>query len=336
VLVRLASQRAFMARVESLDESGRLFAEGIAAANMTGDPELIAHATLMSNAQAWMTGDLDEHLRVLRSADALMTESGSVAERGVALAWLATNALQRGDFAGALAYLAASERHARESGSAFQLWAAHRAAARDALAMGDTGKALGLAERSLQLARDIGARRLIGLSCTRLGDVLYEMGEHARSRSVLEDGLAVLDPETMSETIVETHWKLSRTCLAVGDVPSARTFARAAAANVAPTDRYSKVTTIAALAAVEAAEGDEGDADARYREALAEVGRTGYGALRADVERAYGSWLLARGRADDARRLLASARAFYADEATDRRRAELDELIARCDAVTVN
>jgi tetratricopeptide (TPR) repeat protein len=160
--------------------------------------------------------------------------------------------------------------------------------------------------------------------------VLYERAEYAKSRAVLEEGLRILDPETMSETIVETHWKLSRTCLAVGDIPSARTFARAAAANVAPTDRYSKVTTTAALGAVDAAEGNAAEAEAHYREALDAVGITGYRALRADLERSFGEFLLRQGRTDDARVLLLSARIFYANEATDRRRADLDVLLARC------
>lgn len=332
--MRLASQRAFMARVESLTASAQLFAEGIAAAAETGDPELMAHATLMSNAQPWMTGDLNEHFRVLDKADKLMTESGSVAERGVALAWLATNALQRGDFTAALSYLQSSERLAQASGSRFQLWAAYRSAARDALAMGDHEKALTAAETSLELAREVGARRLVGLSCARLGDVLYERGDLARSRAVLEEGLMVLDTETMRETVAETQWKISRTCLALGDVPSARTYAVAAAANVAPTDLYSKVTTRAALAAVDAADARWLEAERALREALKLVEGTGYGALAADVRRAFGAFLVAQGRAAEARPLLESARAFYASSDTQRRRAEIDDLLARCGAVT--
>ncbi len=333
VLVRLASQRAFMARVESLEASAKLFAEGIAAALETGDAELIAHATLMSNAQPWMTGDLDEHLRVLSRADALMSESGSVAERGLALAWLTTNALQRGDFTAALSYLQASERLAQASGSRFQLWAANRAGARDALAMGDREKALALAQSSLELAREVGARRLVGLSCARLGDVLYELGDLPRSRAVLEEGLAVLDPETMRETLAETQWKTSRTCLALGDVPSARTYAMAAAANVAPTDLYSQVTTRAALAAVEAADGRPSEAERGYREAKVLVATTGYRALAADVDRGFAAFLVAQRRGAEARPLLESARAFYASSDTPRLRAEIDELLARCDGV---
>jgi class 3 adenylate cyclase/tetratricopeptide (TPR) repeat protein len=333
VLVRLASQRAFMARTESLERSAELFAEGITAAQATGDVELIAHATLMSNAQPWMLGDMETHERVLREADTLMTASGSVAERGVALAWLTTNALQRGDFRGALILLDAAERLAEASGSRFQQWAARRAAARDALAMGETAKALEHAQASLALARDVGARRLVALSCARLGDVLYALGEHARSRAVLEEGLEVLDPETMRETVVETQWKLSRTCLALGDIDAARTHANAAAANVGATDLYSSVTTRAALAAVAAASGDIEVAESQYREAVALAARTGYRALTADVQRAFGAFLLERGRGAEARGLLGSARAFFATDIAGGRRAELDALLATADAL---
>jgi len=327
VFVRLASQRAFMARTESLESSAALFAEGIAAARITTDPELIAHAMLMSNAQSWMIGDLDEQLRILNEADALMTASGRVAERGIALAWLATNAMQRGDFVAATSYLGESEQLARASGSRFQLWAAHRAAARDALTVGELDEALGHAEAALKLAEEVGARRLVGLSHIRLGDVLYEMRDLQRSRSVLEQGLTVLDPQTMRETVAETNWKLSRTCLGLGDVSAARTYADAAVASAAPTDLFSLVTTGTALGAVQAAEGDVAAAERSFREALAIAERTGYRALATDVETALGSFLVARGRAAEGRPYLERARSFYSNGLTERRRSRIDDLL---------
>jgi class 3 adenylate cyclase/tetratricopeptide (TPR) repeat protein len=329
VLVRLASQRAFMARLESLETSGALFAEGIAAARAVGDPELLAHATLMSNAQPWMIGDLDEQRRVLNDADTLMTASGRTAERGVALAWLATNASQRGEFPAAVAYLERSEQLARASGSRFQQWAAARAAARDALVMGDRDRALALAEASLAYAKEVGARRIVALSQIRLGEVLYEAGDLARSRTVLEDALAALDPNTMSETLTEAQWKLSRTCLASRDIASARMYAEAAAAGVAKTDLYSTVTTRAALAAVRAASGDPAGAEALLRESLATADRTGYRALTADSALALGAFLVDQQRYAEARPLLERARSFYSDDLTRRRRGEIDRLLSR-------
>ncbi|HUQ16205.1 MAG TPA: adenylate/guanylate cyclase domain-containing protein [Candidatus Saccharimonadales bacterium] len=333
VFVRLASQRAFMARTESLESSAALFAEGIAAARITADPELIAHATLMSNAQSWMVGDLDEQLRILIEADTLMTASGRVAERGIALAWLATNAMQRGDFGGAISYLGESEQLARASGSRFQLWAAHRAAARDALTVGEPSDALVHAEAAVKLAAEVGARRLIGLSHVRLGDVLYEMGDLQRSRTVLEEGLGVLDPLTMRETVAETNWKLSRTCLGSADVASARIYADAAAASAAPTDLYSLVTTRTAIGAVQAAEGDVAGAEASFREALAIAERTGYRALSSDVETALGAFLVGQGRAAEARPYLVRAREFYSKGLTERRRLRIDALLGSAASV---
>lgn len=329
VLVRLASQRGFVARLESLDVSGALFAEGIAAAKATGDPELIAHAMLMSNAQSWMVGDLDEQRRLLTEADTLMTASGRTAERGVALAWLATNASQSGAFPSAVTYLEQAEQLARASGSRFQQWAAARAAARDALVMGQVDQALSLAKASLGFAKDIGARRPMALSHIRLGEVLYAAGDLSGSRAMLEEGHAVLDPHTMQETLVEASWKLSRTCLAMGDRAAARTYAEAAVAGVAKTDLYSAVTVRVALAAVCASEGDVAAAERLLREALTSAELTGYRALTTDACLALGVLLVSQRRYQEARPYLDRARSFFAGDLTSSRRAEIDTLLAR-------
>ena len=329
VLVRLASQRAFVARLESLDVSGALFAEGIAAAKATGDPELIAHAMLMSNAQSWMIGDLDEQRRLLSEADGLMTASGRTAERGVALAWLATNASQSGAFPSAVTYLEQSERLARASGSRFQQWAAARAAARDALVMGQVDHALTLAKSSLEFAKDIGARRPIALSHIRLGEVLFAAADLRGSRAMLEEGHAVLDPQTMQETLVEASWKLSRTCLAMGDLAAARTYAEAAAAAATKADLYSGVTVRLALAAVSASEGDVPAAEGLLREALRSAELTGYRALTSDACLALGALLASQRRHQEARPYLERARSFFAGDLTSSRRNEIDSLLAR-------
>ena len=329
VLVRLASQRGFVARLESLDASGALFAEGITAAKATGDPELIAHAMLMSNAQSWMIGDLDEQRRLLSEADSLMTASGRTAERGVALAWLATNASQSGAFPSAVTYLEQSEQLARASGSRFQQWAAARAAARDALVMGHIDQALSLAKASLAFAKDIGARRPIALSHIRMGEVLYAAGDLAGSRAMLEEGHAVLDPQTMQETLVEASWKLSRTCLALGDTAAARTYAEAAVAAAPKTDRYSAVTVRIALAAVCASEGDIVEAERLLREALTSAELTGYRALTTDACLALAVLLASQQRHREARPYLERARAFFSGDLTSSRRSEIDTLLAR-------
>lgn len=328
VLVRLASQRGFVARMESLDLSAGLFAEGLAAAKATGDLELIAHAMLMSNAQSWMIGDLEQQRVLLSEADTLMTASGRTAERGVALAWLATNASQSGAFAAAVTYAEQSEQLARASGSRFQQWAAARAAARDALVMGQVEQAQALATASLGFARDIGARRPIALSHIRLGEVLYAAGDLAGSRAMLEEGRAVLDPHTMQETLVEASWKLSRTCLALGDIAAARTYADAAAAAVGKTDLYSAVTVRIALAAVSAGEGDADAAERLLLEAVAAAERTGYRALTTDACLALGVLLVGRHRLEEARPYLERARAFFAGDLTQLRRGKIDTLLA--------
>jgi len=280
-------------------------------------------------AQSWMIGDLDEQRRLLSEADSLMTASGRTAERGVALAWLATNASQSGAFPSAVTYLEQSEQLARASGSRFQQWAAARAAARDALVMGHIDQALSLAKASLAFAKDIGARRPIALSHIRMGEVLYAAGDLAGSRAMLEEGHAVLDPQTMQETLVEASWKLSRTCLALGDKAAARTYAEAAVAAVPKTDRYSAVTVRIALAAVCAREGDIVEAERLLREALTSAELTGYRALTTDACLALAVLLASQQRHREARPYLERARAFFSGDLTSSRRSEIDTLLAR-------
>jgi len=284
---------------------------------------------LMSNAQSWMIGDLDEQRRLLSEADGLMTASGRTAERGVALAWLATNASQSGAFPSAVTYLEQSEQLARASGSRFQQWAAARAAARDALVMGHVDQALSLAKASLAFAKDIGARRPIALSHIRMGEVLFAAGDLAGSRAMLEEGHAVLDPQTMQETLVEASWKLSRTCLAIGDKAAARTYAEAAIAAVPKTDLYSAVTVRIALAAVCASEGNIAEAERLLREALTSAELTGYRALTTDACLALAVLLASQQRHQDARPYLERARAFFSGDLTSSRRSEIDTLLAR-------
>jgi len=324
VLVRLLSQRGFIARKDSSADA--YFDEGIAVARATGDPHLIAHAMVLSNAQPWTRGDLETHRRILEEAYAFMKASDARAELGICLVWLATNALQRGDFGGAQRFLEEAAQAAEASGSKFQQWAVARARSREAIARGEHVNGVRFANDALALAIEVGARRLIGLAHARLGDALFEAGEPAQSRTVLEQGRATVDRETMREAFVEIEWKLARAALAASDRSAALAHALAAR-EAAGHDLYSRATTAATLATVRAAEGDRVAADLLWREALALVEPTGYGALLADVRRDLGRALVQWGHVDEGRPLLEAARAFYADPLAERRRAEIDAIL---------
>jgi class 3 adenylate cyclase/tetratricopeptide (TPR) repeat protein len=318
VLVRLLSQRGFICRTD--DSADRFFEEGIAAARATGDPVLIAHAMTFSNAKPWARGDLVAHEVILREAYRFMKETGAKAELGICLVWLATNALQRGAFTEAERYLDEATAEANASGSKFQLWAVKRLAARAAIARAEHARAVRLANEAVALGHEVGAKRLIGLAYVRLGDALYEAGENAQARTILEQALQTIDRETMRETYVEVRWKLARAALATGDREAA--FAHAMAAREAAWDIYSNATSAATLAAVRDAEGDRTGAEQLYKEALAGVVPTGFAQLRADIQRELARHYIRYGDATSADPLIRALVEFYRDPLAARRQEE--------------
>ncbi len=322
VLVRLLSQRGFISRTD--ESADRFFEEGIAVARATGDPQLIAHAMTLSNAQAWARGDLVAHEVILREAYTFMKESGAKSDLGICLVWLATNALQRGDFTAAERYIEEATAEAEASGSKFQLWAVRRTAARAAIARAEHARAVRLANEAVALGHEVGAKRLVGLAYVRLGDALYEAGENAQARTILEQALQTIDRETMRESYCEVRWKLSRAALAVGDRESA--FAHAVAAREAAWDIYSNATAAATLAAVRDAEGDRAGAEQLYKEALAVVTPTGFAQLRADIQRELARHYVRYGDAASAGPLIDALIEFYKDPLASRRREEAKAL----------
>ena len=318
VLVPLLSQRGFIARVD--ESADRFFEEGVAVARATGDPVLIAHAMTLSNAEAWARGDLVTHEVVLREAYAFMKRTGAKSDLGICLVWLATNALQRGAFTDAERYLDEATAEAEASGSKFQLWAVRRQAARVAIARAEHARAVRLANEAVALAREVGAKRLVGLAYVRLGDALFEAGENAQARTILEQALAAIDRETMREAYVEVRWKLARAALATGDREAA--LANAMASREAVTDIYSTATSSATLAAVRDAEGDRSGAERLYREALAMVTPTGFAQLRADIQRELARHYIRYGDARSAEPLIQTVIDFYSDPFASRRREE--------------
>jgi class 3 adenylate cyclase/tetratricopeptide (TPR) repeat protein len=322
VLVRLLSQRGFIARTG--EHADRYFAEGVAVARATGDPQLIAHAMVLSNAEAWARGDLLAHEATLLEAYQFMRSSGASADLGLCLVWLATNALQRGDFTATERYLDEAAAAAEASGSKFQLWAVRRASSRSAIARGEHARAVRFANEAVSLAREVGARRLVGLAYVRLGDALYEAGETAQARTILEQALRSVDRDTMAEAYVEVRWKLARAALGTGDREGA--LAHATAAREAATDLYSSATTAATLAAARDAIGDREGAEALYREALGVIATTGYGQIRADIQRELARHHIRHGRPNEALPLIDAVVDFYRDPLAERRREEASAL----------
>jgi class 3 adenylate cyclase/tetratricopeptide (TPR) repeat protein len=322
VLVRLLSQRGFIARTE--ESADHFFEEGIEVARATGDPVLIAHAMTLSNAQAWSRGDLVTMEAVLLEAYRFMKDTGAKADLGICLVWLATNALQRGDFTRAQAYLIEAVQEAEASGSKFQLWAVRRLEARAAIARGEHALAVRLSNELVALGHEVGAKRAIGLAYIRLGDALFEAGEAAQALTILEQALTTIDRNTMREAYVEVRWKLARAALAVGAREAA--LGHALAARECASDLYSTATAAATLAAVRDAEGDRGGAEKLYLESLAIVAPTGFQQLRADIQRELARHHIRHGKPALAEPLIDALIAFYRDPLASRRREEAQAL----------
>jgi class 3 adenylate cyclase/tetratricopeptide (TPR) repeat protein len=329
VLVRLLIQRGFLTLAESLDGSRALFAEGVAAARATGDPELVAYALVEAYRPAAFIGDIEEESRILNEAYAFIRSTGAKGALGECLTWLAELGLVRGDFGAALRRLEEVHELAEASGAKFDGAWARYLAAHLLSALRDTAAAIRAAEQSFALATELGVRHTIARAGEALGEALYHSGELARSRAVLEQALATVDPVTMRGTLPEVQGKLALACLRLGDLDAARRNAEAASASVAPTDAYSQATTRAALASVRAAEGRVVDAERLLREALDLLRPKGNALLTAEVQQQIATFLIAQGRSQEARPLLEAARGFFLDPLAVRRREEIDVLLRR-------
>jgi tetratricopeptide (TPR) repeat protein len=188
------------------------------------------------------------------------------------------------------------------------------------------------AEVQSRLAREIGGRAFTGRGAEVEGDILYRLGDFARSIDVLRQGVAPLDPKTMRGVIPELRWKLSRSLLALGDLAGARQEAELARSETGPDDIYSQGTTRAALAAVRAAEGKDAEAERLYREAIEHLQDHVSGDGN-PVRVALARFLIERGRGDEARSDLERLRDFYSDPAAARPRAEIEALLEQTVAV---
>ena len=135
----------------------------------------------------------------------------------------------------------------------------------------------------------------------------------------------------MRQALPETQWKLARTCLALGDLEAARRYAEASRESVLSSDVYSQATTTSALAAVRAAEQRGAEAERLFREALAVIEPTQRGLIAAEVRRDFGAFLLARGRAAEARPLLEASARFFSDPLAAYQLERVEALLRRCD-----
>jgi len=166
-----------------------------------------------------------------------------------------------------------------------------------------------------------------------LGRALYDAGRFEESVAALLEVVRIREATSSSGFAGESRQALARSQLAVGDVASARASAELAYREIPANDVLSRTTTATALAMVRAAEGNIAEADRLHREAVAVNERTGYQFAGTDARQAYAEFLLAQGRAAQARPLLEKVRDFYGHPFVVKRRERAEELLRRCDEV---
>jgi tetratricopeptide (TPR) repeat protein len=307
--------------------------EAVAAARAIGDPETIVRAIFQSHWVSWVAGDIDATCGLLLEALHYAESTGATQHVSEVLGTLAVVAAMRGDLAEAVEYVARSNERAIASGSSLARSNALPGASWTAYWLGDLPTAVDLARQGVAFAIDAGVRVPIAHRSTFLGEILDLAGELAEARAVHEGAIESLASAPSKGTRAEARTRLVKTLVSLGDLPEARRHAELARAEVEPGDVYTMATTAAARAAVSAAEGDADEAERLYREALETIGRSGYVLQRMEINRDFGTFLIDRGRASEARPLIEAVRAFYDTPATPWMRERAEALLRRCAAV---
>lgn len=166
-----------------------------------------------------------------------------------------------------------------------------------------------------------------------LGAALSGTARHAEAVTVLREAVRTAEATTTFGWTGELRQLLARAELAAGDLAAARASAELAYREIDASDAFSRATTATTLALVRAAEGDLAEADRLHREAVAVNGPTGYQFVATEARQSYAEFLLACGRAAEARPLLERVRDFYAHPFVAKRRARAEELLRRCDEI---
>ncbi len=333
VTADLLVSRASLMLTESAKRAEQLMDAGIGAARAVGDPQTVARAMMESYGPPWVVGDVAEARRRLQEARAFMVAHGTHRERALCLGYIEMTHRVAGEFTQAAEYGELAEAAVAATGSQLGRLQRLYGRAESTLLVGDLAGALPLAEQNLLASRELGVRTWVGWADLLLGEVHYAMGDFARSRTYLEEGLVALDPVTMRGIVPEMALRLSRTCLAVGDHTAARENAELARQLLSPEDITAVAGARAALAAVHGAEGDRAVAERLYREAVEIAAGSGFRDLLARLREQLAGFLIAAGRSAEARSLLEEIRDFYRDPLAVRVRARVDALLRRCDEV---
>jgi class 3 adenylate cyclase/tetratricopeptide (TPR) repeat protein len=329
VLLELTARRAFLEveddRAAAANDS---YDEVIRIAEATGDPELIGTALVARAFGSYMLGDLEGYNAELVQARDYLAATGATRALARCLGLLVGAARQRGEFSQASRYQV--ERRAALPPYLSKLQQATMAwnDAGIAYEIGDFGTALREAELAVATGREAGVPRTIGFGLWFLGDALIELGDSARARRVLEEGIAIFEAREARPRLPEVHSRCARACIRLGDLTAAREHVAAAQQHLLPGDATARQITGVARAELVEAEGDLAAADAAWRDTLANLPSSGFAGSMAWTELLFGSFLLRHAREAEGRAQLNAARARYRDPLAYRRVAEIDTLLA--------
>ena len=333
VFVELLQHLSYDRADKDVAAASALDREAVAAARGIGDPDTLVRAIYQSHWVPWVAGDIDAERGTLLEALQLAGSTGATRHLSEVLGGLAAGAAMHGDLVQAVEYVARSNERAIASGSSLQRCQVSAGMAWSAYWRGDLRTAIELARQGVAFAIDAGVRLLIATHHMTLGEILDLAGELREARTEHERAIEGLAGDAWSGQRAEARTRLVKTLVSLGDIADARRQAELARAEVEPSDVYTVATSAAALAAVSAAEGDASEAERLYREALETIGRSGYVLQRMDISRDFGTFLIDRGRANEARPLLEALRTFFDTPVTPQPLKQAEALLQRCAAV---
>jgi len=307
--------------------------EAVKAARAIDDPDTVVEALHRSHWVPWVAGDVDAARGMLFEALRQAEATGAKQSLSGVLSGIAVGAAMRGDLVEAIDYMQRSLERAVASGSALERSGALPGVAWAALWRGDFTKAIEYGRESVALAIDAGGRAAIALRSITLGEILDFAGELTEARVVLERAIEGLAGDPLKGHRAEARTRLVKTLVGLGDIAEARREAELARAEVEMIDVYTVSTATAALAAVCAAEGKAEEAERLYRQALDAIGRSGYVLQRIEVTRDLAVFLMAQGRAAEARPLLQEVVRFYDTPVTRAERQRMEALLQSCAAM---
>lgn len=308
-----------------------LLTEAETVANAVGDADLTVGTLLQRSGVLFSLGALDASEASAKAALELARTEGGARQLSWCLARLAQVARQRGQFTDAQQYYADAERQDARPSAAKRLDVTARLMSL-ALSVGDVETALSVGEAHLALAEKDGTTGQRRYASLIFSDALLEAHRFAAVEPICRRLLDLIGPEAMA-WVPECEWRIAAARLALGDLVAAAPMAETAHSHALPTDFHARAFAAKTLADVRAAQGDHSAADHLYAEALEQISRSATTELGNDLRRAVARRYISRGRLAEARELLTTTRASYADPLAFRRLAEIDALLKDCTAV---